>query len=129
MPKRKPQGFAARIVNEDDDEDKPLVEEQPVPQDVDVTEDHGKAIGSDGLDLDQDEENPEGDQYDPLEGPEQLYWSELDQDDPLLDEEQGIAGYATQIVPLDEMLEEISPQAKAVTAAPSKENTLLSSQA
>ena len=129
LPKRKPQGFAARVVDDNDDEDKPPEVEPPAQQNDEVEYNRQEDVEADVVTFEQDD-NPEGDQYDPFEGPEQLYWSELEVDDYILpDENQELEGYAARVVPLDEILKELSLQAKAVTTAPSKENTLLSTQA
>jgi hypothetical protein len=128
LPK-KPQGFAAHVVNEDDSEDKLLDEDHPGPQDGNAAEETPEDIGNNDLDFGQDDDNPDGDQYDPSDGPGQRYWSELGVDDAPLYEDQELEGYAARVVPLSELLEVETLQANAATTSSSKENTLLCSQA
>jgi hypothetical protein len=113
-PLQKAQGFTVQVIQENDEEGHSG--EHKVHHDKTAEE-----IPEDLQEEPQDE-NPEGDQYDPDDYLEQYHWSDID-----VDKEPW--ALVAHVVPLEELKEDIYPQTIVAKLLPPKELLLISSQA
>jgi hypothetical protein len=118
-PKRNPQGFAANVIDDNDQEpsaeegSKGTQEVQELPK--------FQAENQEESDSHSQDENPEGAQYEPEDEPDRYIWTDEEDNSP--------RGYLAHIVPLDNLGQLNTPQALTAKAITAKELPILSNQA
>ena len=113
-PPRKAQGFAVQVIQENDEESHDGEHKVHLN---DVAEETPKDLQEEPQD-----ENPEGNQYEPDDYLEQYRWSDIEA-------EEEPRALAARVVPLEELEEDMHPQTMAAKLGLPKELSLISSQA